>query len=796
MFHNYFKMTLRSLYRQKLYAAINIGGLMIGLTSAILIFVYVDLETSYDQFYGNSDQVYRIYQQNKGHFYRESDAAAVLPVGLAPALREDFPEVISATAVNTTQVLISLDNDHYYERGLMADAHYFEVFQYPLILGDPSTVLSTAEGIVLTESFSKKLFGDANPIGKELIYRKNLKRVVTGVVKDLPANASFQYAFILPMLSSPQYVGDLKDDRWNNYDYHTFVYLNEGADVASFQSRMVKLVLDNHPRPTEDMQTTEYIAQPLAEFHLDTYPNFDMGKKGNAEYVRLFSLIAILVVLLACVNYMNLAISRSVKRAKEVGLRKVIGAVRRQLIAQFITESVLLTSIALVLSLGLAYLLAPAFGLWLDSPISLDLATYPRLVPGLVVLVILVGVISGSYPALFMSAMKPVEVLKGTVGGKSAKLLVQRVLILAQYVTSITLIIGSLVIFSQFSYMQNKELGYEREHIVTFSVLDGDVRKSFDQLKAKWEQNPDILMVSGASELPTDVTSGTMARREGMAVEDRFLVYRARVDQDYLDVFGLELVAGRNYSKELQDDLQQNRVINESAARAFGYEPEEAIGKTYIENKANRKTIIGVVKDFHMHSMHMEIGPLLLVLRDDYFSHLSFKLRAGADISGTLATISNDIKALSNYPTDFKFLDDHFDQLYKSDRKLGEMLGAFTLLAMIIASLGLFGLAAYVVSQRTREIGIRKVLGAPVAVILRLVTQDFVRLVLIAIVLAVPLAWFTMENWLDQFAYRIDLAWWMFGLAGLLATVVVVCTVGAHSVRAALANPVESLRNE
>lgn len=797
MLNNYVKITWRGLLRQKLFSAINIGGLAIGLTSAILIFLYVRLESSFDNFYPQSENVYRIYQQNKGHFYRESDAAAVLPVGLAPALRSDFPEVEAATAIHAIKVLLSHDDEHFHEPGLRADQHYFEVFGLPLVMGNPATALSTAEGIVLTASFSKKIFGDENPMGKEILYHNDSKRIVTGIMADVPENSSLQFSYITSMLSSRQYTFDLTDDRWNNYDYHTFVRLLPGADMASFQQRMAQTVYENHPRPNEDMKTAQYIAQPMAEFHMDNYPNFDIGKKGNAQYVKLFSIVAALILLLACVNYMNLAISRSVKRAKEVGLRKVIGAAKGQLIFQFLTESIMMCSLALVISIGLAYWLAPKLGIWLDSPIRLDFQAYPELIPGLITLVLLIGIISGSYPALFMSSMKPVAVLKGFVKGKSANLSIQKLLVLGQYFASTGLVIGCLVLFSQFRFMQEKELGYEREHIVTVPILDGKVRDNIEQLKNKWATNTDILQVSGASELPTDVSSGTMARKEGMAVEDRFLVYRARVDQEYVDLFGLELLAGRNYSNSIQGDLEgTNRVINESAARAFGYEPEEAIGQTYIENKQNRKTIVGVVKDFHMHSMHMEIGPLLLVMRDEYFSYLSFRLREGADISGSLDAIAADIGQYSNYPVDFKFLDDHFDQLYHSERKLGEMLGTFTLLAVIIASLGLFGLAAYMVSQRTKEIGIRKVLGAPVAVILRIVTQDFVKLVFIAFALAIPLTWHLMENWLDQFAYRIQLAWWMFGVAGLVTLLVVLFTVGSHSIKAALLNPVESLRNE
>ena len=627
MLNNYVKITWRGLLRQKLYSAINIGGLAIGLTGAILIFLYVRLETSFDQFYPQSENLYRIYQQNKGNFYRDSDAAAVLPVGLAPALRTDFPEVEAATSINTVQVLLSKDEEHFYEPGLLADEHYFEVFQQPLILGDPATVLNAAGSIVLTESLSKRIFGDINPVGQELNYDNNFKMVVKGVMADVPENSSLQFSYITSMLTSRQYTNDLEEDRWNNYDYHVFARLLPDADLPPFQKRMAQLVFDNHPRPSEDMLTTEYIAQPISEFHLDSYPNFDIGKKGNAEYIRLFSIIAVLILLLACVNYMNLAISRSVKRAKEVGLRKVIGAVKGQLVFQFLTESVMMTSIALMLSLGLAYWLAPQLGVWLDSPIRLDFEVHPELVPGLILLVILIGAISGSYPAFFMSRMKPVSVLKGTVKGKGANLSVQRLLVLTQYFASTALVIGCLVLFSQFRFMQEKELGYDREHIVTVPILDRGVRDRFDELKNRWSMNADILQVSGASELPTDVTSGTMARKEGMAVEDRFLVYRARVDAEYLNLFGLDLIAGRGYSKDIQGDLQgTNRVINESAARAFGYEPAEAIGKTYIENKQNRKTIVGVVKDFHMHSMHMEIGPLLLVMRDEYFSYLSFKL--------------------------------------------------------------------------------------------------------------------------------------------------------------------------
>ncbi len=793
MLKHYFKITWRSLLKQKLYSFINIGGLAIGLACFILIFLYVYHERSYDQFYENSDQIYRVFQRMQGNEYKGTEFYGYTTVGLAPTLIKDFPEVISATTIRDQQALLSIEEDHFYENGLRVDSRFFEVFKHPLLLGNPKTALENAESIILTESLAKKMFGPRNPMGETLFFQNRKAFTVTGVMQDLPANSSLQFTFMTPMLSSSQYVRELKEDQWNNNDYYTFFTLAPQANSQNLQGKFPAF-LDKYMKKNEDFPfKISYLVQPLSELHFENKINFDIGSKGNARYTALLFLIAILILLLACVNYMNLAIARSIKRAGEVGLRKVIGAMRKQLIGQFLGESVLIAFLGLLLAFGIIYFLSPVFEYLLSKPINIDLFNNVLLIPGLLLLVIVVGILSGSYPAFLMSSLRPIQVLKGRTEGRFSDLKIQRFLLIGQYATAIILIISSLVIYLQFQFIQKKELGFNKEQIITIPVQDFKIREKYSELKNEWERNPNILSVTATSELPINVTSGTTLRQNNETLKEDLNIYRARVDEDYLDVFEIELIAGRDFSTEFKTDIQNARIINESAAKAFGWTPEEAVGKPLRE--ISERTIIGVVKDFHMHSMHTEIAPLMLMMRNHYFEYMAVKVRPD-NLKQTISMIEKGIKGLSPYPFEYSFLDEKYNQLYQEDLKIGELFGFFTILSILIASLGLFGLAAFVAKQKTKEIGIRKVLGASVQGIVGMLSADFLKMALLGYLMAIPIAWYVMDQWLNDFAYRINMEWWMFGLAGILALIIAFVTVSSQSLKAALSNPVEALKNE
>ena len=790
MFKNYFKITWRSLLKQKLYSIINVGGLSLGLTCAILVFLYVQYELSFDRYYPHSDRIHRVYQKLAGSFYQGSDHFAVTHAPLATALMEEVPGIEKATSIAEHTALLGHTEMTYWEKGLWADTHFFEVFQLPFIKGNPATALKKAESIVLTESLAHKIFGGKDPVGQALTFQDKVLYTVTGVIQDPPTNSSLRFSYLAAMLSNDEYTTDIQKEKWDNNPVHTFFLVTQGTAPLDLQDKLDG-IHEKYVDYGEDFPfQSSYYFQPLSRFHLETKLNFDIGSKGNISYLYLFSIIAFVILSLACINYMNLAIARSIKRAREVGLRKVVGASRWQLIGQFIGESLMITLFALLLALVFTDFAIPGFAQWTGSPIELDLIKNTFLLPVLLVLLLAVGVASGSYPAFFMSSLRPVHVFKGKIGRKPRGIKIQRWLIIGQYTTSIVLVVSSIVIFKQFEYIQKKELGYQKEHILTIPVQGNDVKKQVDLLKTEWLATPGVKAVTASLDLPTDITSAILIDSES---EDDLMIYDFRVDTDFLNVFGMDLVAGRNFSGEIKSDQQEAFILNETAVKALGWSPGEAIGKQLEHN--GMKTVIGVVKDFHMHSMHLTIEPLVIRMRKQHFDYISIKIDP-RNLAQLLPVLNASFKKYSPYPFEYKFLDEQFDQLYRTELRLGEMLGVFTTLSILIASLGLFGLAAFTAGQRTKEIGIRKVLGGNVKGIVVLLAKDFLKVVVIGFLVATPIAWYTMHRWLQDFAYRIELQWWMFALAGALAVVIAFITVSSQSLKAALANPVSSLRNE
>lgn len=795
MYRNYFRISFRNLLRQKLYSVINIGGLSLGLTCFIIAMLYVQHELSYDLFYKNADRIYRIYQRQIGNVHLGTDQFAVTPALLPSVLHEECPEVEYATSVAVDFALLTFDDHHFYERGLAADPNFFNVFAIPFLQGNPTRAFDDPVNIVITASLAEKIFGTRDPIGQFVNYQNGEPFAVTGVIADPPSNSSLQYSFIVNLLSNTYYSEEIKKTTWNNNAFHTFFLLSEGADPAQLQSKfpaLIKKYRDSESYASYPFKD-HYRLQNIGGIHLETGVNDDIGLKGNKQYVYLFSAVALIVLLLACVNYMNLAIARSIKRAREVGLRKVVGALRSQIIFQFLGESVLIAFLSLLLAVGLTHLLLPVFGRLMERPIEIDYLANRLLLPALLLLVTLVGLLSGSYPAFVMSSLRPVEILKGKNSGLTGSK-VQRVLLVAQYAVAITLVISSIVIYTQLRFVQEKELGYDRRNVITIPVRDYSLVEGFETLRIEWQKNPAILESSYCTSLPINVTSSHIINDEvGAGTEDDIAIYESRVDYGFLDVFGITLLTGRNFSRDVKSDGNSAYLINETAAKALGWTPEEAVGKQIVDD--GPKTIIGVIKDFHMHSMHLQIQPLILKVNRAYVNYIAVKV-TGEDLPETISFLKKTIAERSPYPFEYQFLDERFDQLYKSELKLGEIFGVFTVLSILIASLGLFGLAAFMSGQRTKEIGIRKVLGASIQNIMTLLTKDFLVMVGLAFVISVPIAWLAMRAWLQEFAYRINMEWWMFGVAGILAAIIAGITISHQSLRASMMDPVESLRSE
>lgn len=793
MFRNYMKVAWRNMAKQKLYSTINILGLAVGMAAFILIFLYIQHELSYDKFYLKSDRIYRVFMQQPGNQYLGSDYFALTPAPLASTLIREVPEVSVATSVRRLTALITKDQKHIYERGLLADENFFEVFSHSLIEGTPENALKLKESIILTESAASRLFGAESPLNQSVILQNKDTYLVTGVIADPPANSSFQYDYITSILSYPQYEQDMKRETWNSNSFYTFFVLSENSTTQYLLPKLME-IHDKYVDYGENFPfESSYHLQALRDIHLETKLNFDIGLRGNPRYIKLFVLIAILVLFIACVNYINLAIARAIKRTNEVGLRKVIGAKRSQIFTQFLGESILISFLALLLALGLAYFLVPIFGQFMDRDIELDLLSNQYVLPGLVLLALLTGIFSGAYPALIVSALQPNSIFKGNRSSFFSGKRLQRFLTVFQYSLSIVLIISSLMIYQQFRFIQDKDLGYNTEHVITVPVMDSDLRANFDNLKEQWLANPKIMAVSASIALPTYIDSQSLINKLNQKDEQEILIYRESVDYDYLNVFGVELIAGRFFSRDFVSDSGENFVLNETAVKALGWTPEEAVGKQFFRN--GPANIIGVVKDFHMHSMHMKIQPFMMRLRKDYFSFISVKVRP-ENLNETINFLEQSYRGYTPYPFEYQFLEERFARLYKTDFKLGQLLGFFTALSILIASMGLFGLAAFMGKQRAKEIGIRKVLGASVSKIVSMLSMDFVRLFLIGFIIAIPISWYAMDQWLQGFAYRIPIQWWVFLTGGFMALLIALFTVSTQSFKAATTNPMESIKEE
>ncbi len=789
IFKNYLKVAWRSMFRQKLHSIINLGGLVIGLTCFILILNYVRHELSYDRFYDNADQVYRIYRQLPGTDYLGSDLYAVGHAALAKVMEEEIPEIAAATTLIDQSALLGNEDVNFFEEGLWADDRFFEVFSCPFLYGNPLTALDEPMSIVVTQSLAGKLFKNSNAIGRTINYQNGDSYTVTAVIKDPPNTSSLDFSFLTSLSSNNSYQRHLREEQWVNHDFHTFFTLAENTNPDNLPSQIAA-----SSQKFIDYEVG-YFVQALSDFHLETRVNFDLGRKGNPSFIRLFSIIAVIILLLACANYMNLAIARSIKRAREVGVRKVVGARRSQLAAQFVGEATLMAFLALVLALVISNFLMPVFGHLLERELELNLFENSMLIPTLLLVVIVVGLISGSYPALLMSSLRPGLVLKGKMIGRFSGLKIQRWLMIGQYSVSIILIIGSLVIYRQFGYIQQKELGYDKENIVTIPVRDASLIGKYEALKSEWLKNPQILSVTNSYFLPTNITGRTAINDQDSNQENDLSFYENGISYDFLDVYGIELIAGRSFSPALNAHQEESYILNEMAVNALGWTPEEAVGKQFYHQREGKETIVGVVKDFHLHSLHRTIEPLMLRMRPEFFRFISIKINPH-NLLETIAFLKKSFEVHSSYPFEYQLLDERFGQLYKADYRMGEIFGFFTALSILIASLGLFGLAVFVTKQRRKEISVRKILGASVNNIVAMLSKDLLKIVALGFAIAIPITWYIMHQWLNGFAYRIDLRWWMFGLGGAIVLTMALLTIGSQSLRAAFSNPVEALKSE
>ncbi|MEM8486604.1 MAG: ABC transporter permease [Bacteroidota bacterium] len=801
MLKNYMRVALRTMQKQKVYTAINIVGLAVGIACFIIIMRFVQYEFSFDRFFPGHEDIYRVTKRVPGDVYLGTDHFALTQAPLAPAMMTDFPEVTHATAFQYQEALLQAENNKFTTEGLSADQHYFEVFAIQLVQGAAATALVAPNSIVLTESLAGKLFGAADPMGRTLRMDDQTSYLVTGLMADVPANASVQYDFVTSIITDAYYNSQLDEDRWNSNYLYTFFRTAPGTDFHALQKKLPaladrKIYAGNEDTPNNERE--RFYIQSLADVHLRSTANFDVGRHGSRARVFLFLAIGCIILLLACINYVNLAVARSIKRAAEVGLRKTVGADKSQLIWQFIGESFLMTGLALLMALVLTHLLLPHFAQLVNRTLTLNYFAQPWLVPALFVLLVLVALLAGSYPALHMAALPPLRALKRKQRHRKYKFSLQQTLIVGQFTASIILVTCGYVIYQQLEFVQNKALGYDRAHILNIAIQDNNdaLKARRQQVQAALKQHSSVAQVTASHSLPTNISMKQNIRNwPGSEPEASLPIHVNAVDYGFEELFGIALIAGRTFSPAFPTDLESASIINETTARALGWSPDEALGKTFRHDRRAR-TVIGVVQDFHMHSMHHQIKPLLFFLDDGgRFEYISVKLQPG-NVDESLAAVQEIVRTASSYPVEYSFLDDTFDSLYAQEKRLGATFNFFTMLAFLIAALGLFGQAAYAAEQRTKEIGVRKVLGASPGNIVYMLSKEFTNLVLLAALFAVPIAYLATSHWLEGFVYRVDIGLGAFLLATCSALGIAIASVGYQSLRAALRKPARSLRFE
>ena len=791
MLTNYLKIALRNLRKHRGYAFINVAGLAVGIACCVLIALFIRDEFSYDRHHEQADQIYRLALD-----IDLSDGVLRLARSsppMAPALLEAFPEIIEAVRLRSMGTLLVSQQDHqfYEERFYFADVNVFEVFTMPLLRGNPQTALQTPFSVVLTAETARRYFGETDPMGQTVRLANQVDLTVTGVLAPIPSQSHFRPDF-LASFASLQSFGGTNLERWGWLGTLTYLLLPEGYDPASLEAKLPAWI--NTHRGDGQSDTWHFYLQPVTAIHLNSELTGELGPNSDIRYSYLLSLIGLFILLIACINYMNLATARATQRAKEVGMRKILGAHRYQLVRQFLGESMLFAVLALFLALALADLLLPVFNTLTAKDLTLSLHDRLFVLLALLGIGLVVGLGAGSYPALFLTRFQPADTLKGHARTRPSGMRLRQGLVATQFTLSILLVIGTLTVAHQQAYMQAKELGFNKEQVVVIPMQDETSPARYAMIKQALLQHPSVVSTTAASSLPGRGHDELTFRPEGFTDDQNPSLAIFFVDHDFVETLDIKMIEGRDFSRDFATDTSAF-LINEAAVKRLGW--DDPLGK-YIgdDSGAPIGTVVGVIQDFHFESLHAEIAPLLLQIAPGSAREIAVRVRP-ENLSEVLAFLKQQWQAFEPaYPFQYNFLDDDFDQLYRAEQRLNQIFGYASFLAIFIACLGLFGLAAFTAQQRTKEIGIRKVLGASFTEIVLLLSKDFARLVLVAFILATPPAYFAMRRWLDSFAYRIDLSWEIFLLAGLTTLGVALMTVSYQAVRAALADPVESLRYE
>jgi putative ABC transport system permease protein len=805
MFQNYLKVALRNLWKNKAFSAINIIGLATGLAVCLLIVLYVKDELSFDKYNANADRIYRI----DGDIYFNNTEAnmAVSPDPLGPALKRDYPVVEQvARVIYQGDILIKKNNQNERDQhAAFADSTFFKVFSIPMIKGDPTTALQEPNSIVIDETTAKKYFNTTDVLGENLYVDNSTNCKITGVIKDMPEQSHFHFSFIRPL------GGD--NGSWLSNNVSTYILVKPGVRQAQMQS-YVDATVDNYLAKAlmaqlhaslKDMKNQGnhfiYHLMPLTSIHLHSDKSYEIEANGNITYVYIFSIIALLILLIACVNFMNLSTARSANRAKEVGIRKVAGSLRSHLIAQFLTESVLLSFFSLVIAIILAVILLPLFNELAGKEMHISTLFSTWLFPVMIALVFLVGCLAGSYPAFYLSSFQPIQVLKGKVAKGFKNSLMRSGLVVFQFSISIMLIIGTIVIYNQLHYMRSRKIGYDRDQVLVLHnayYLDKKIGTFKDELL----NIPGVEKATITGDLPTGTNFDNEGwfRNPNLDASRTIILTNFYVDENYIPTLGMQISQGRNFSKDFPTD-SSGVILNEAAVKVLGFKHplKETLYRPHFNQTGPLSPVayhvVGVVKDFNFSSMHNNVGPLIIQLGDNSGS-IAIRIST-KNIPALINNVEHTWKSMvPGQPFNYTFMDADFNNTYNAEQHTGKLFITFAIFAIFIGCLGLFGLVTYAAEQRTKEIGVRKVLGASVGSIVAMLSKDFAKLVLIASVIAFPIAWWAMNKWLESFAYRTHISWWVFVIAGLTAIIIALITVSFQAVKAAIANPVKSLRAE
>jgi len=810
MIKNYLKIAWRNLRKNKAFSIINIFGLAAGLACFILIALYVADELSFDKFNEKADRIYRVETEIVFGGTQEKLALSADPIGAT--LKNDYPQVEQFARFYTSNgaKTVKKGNAFIVERKVChADSTLFDVFTLPAVAGDPRTALNEPNTVVITKSTAEKYFGTADAIGKTIETSDNNGTLykVTAVIKDIPHNSHFNFDMIFSMDNVRYQFGN-----YLSQNFQTYIVLQKGTDPGEFEKNFTQVIKKYiMPQAKEYMQIGSleefekagnklaFTLMPLTSIHLHSDRRGQLGVNGSIQYVYIFSAVALFILVIACINFMNLSTARSSNRAKEVGIRKVLGSEKRKLIIQFLVESVTLTFIATLFALLLAYVLLPYYNNLAGKTITPDLLVQNKTLLLLLLLPLLVGVLAGSYPAFYLSRFRPINVLKGNLSVRSKKSFVRNALVVFQFTTCIILVVGTLVVYNQLGFIQNKKLGFNKEQVLIVGSTAA-LGKNAQAFKNEIVKMPGVVngTYSAYLPVPSSRTGYTFSKETVMNSANGFNTQVWQIDENYVPVFGMEIIKGRNFSKEFGED-SASLIINEAFAKIIGY--DDPVGKTvYSKDFSNSGEtapfrIIGVVRNFHFESLRNNIEPLALAFEYSPYT-ASFRINA-ANTKELISKIEDKWTTMApGHPFNYYFLDESFNNMYKAEQRIGKIAFTFAVLAILIACLGLFGLVTYIAEQRTKEIGIRKVLGANITTIIQLLSKDFLKLVLVSFVIAAPVAWWAMNKWLQDFAYRTHIGWWIFIAAGIIALLIALLTISFQAIKAAIANPVKSLRTE